>query len=413
MEVLFHNVAGLDVHKKTVVVCVRRWQPTGDLLQEVRTFGTMTKHLLEMSEWLQACGVTHVAMESTGVFWKPIWNILEGKFQLLLANPHELKQVPGRKSDVKDSQWIAQLLQYGLLPHSFVPTREQRELRDLTRQRAQLQAERTRVANRIQKVLEDTNIKLSSVASDVLGMSGRDMLEQLLAGERDTGKMAELARGRMRKKIPQLRDALLGNVTDHHRFMLRQLLEHLATLDAQVGQFDQRIARVMAPFVPEEAIRRLDEVPGINLTTIENVVAEIGVQMEQFPTPKQLASWAGLCPGNEESAGKRKRRRTTEGNRWLKRALCQAAWAASHAHDTYFSAQYHRIVARRGKKRAITAVAHSLLVTIYHMLKHGTPFQDLGPDFFNHIHPERMKQYLVSRLETLGYHVTLEPHTAA
>lgn len=405
MDILYSNVAGFDVHKKTVMVCVRG--STGS--EKVRTFGTMTRDIVELSEWLRACSVTHVAMEATGVLWKPIWNILEGQFTLLLVNPRELKQVPGRKSDVRDCQWIAQLLQCGLLRSSFVPPRAQREVRDLTRHRAQLVSEQTRAANRIHKILQDANIKLSSVASDILGKSGRAMLQALLDGERDVVRLAELAKGRLRGKIPQLKQALLGNFTSHHEFLIRQLLSHLDFLQQQIDILSARIKEHLRPQVSAEQMQRLDDITGVNRCTIENVLAEIGTDMSRFPDDRHLSSWAGVCPGNEESAGKRKRSRTTKGNRWLRRALCEAAWAAAHSKKSYLGARYRRLAARRGKKRALIAVAHSLLVIFYHLLKHGVAYHDLGADHFEHLNPERLRRYLVKRLEALGYQVALSP----
>jgi len=413
MDTIYQRVAGLDLHKKSIYAEVRCFSPDGKLRTELRTFGTMTCDLLELSDWLASFGVTHVAMEATGVLWKPVWNILEGRFELLLANPRELKQVPGRKSDVKDCQWIAQLMQHGLLRSSFVPDRPQRELRDLTRHRAQLQDEHTRVANRIHKLLEDANIKLGSVASDILGASGRDILERLAAGEQDAAQLAQLARGRMKPKIPQLELALQGKFRDHHRFMLKQLLGHLDHLDEQIGQFSHRIEEIMAPLLDAELQEKLDAVPGIDRVTIENVVAEIGTDMNQFPTDAHLASWAGVCPGNEESAGKRKRSKTTQGNRWLRRALVEAAWAAQNTRDSYLCARYRRLIGRRGKKRALLAVGHTLLVIIYHILKNRVDYQDLGPDYFLRLEPARQKRYLVKRLEQLGYEVQLQPKQAA
>lgn len=413
MDIIFSNVAGLDIHKKSIVACVRTVNAEGKSVDEVRHFGTTTGELLKMSDWLSSRSVTHVAMESTGVFWKPVWNILEGPFELLLVNPRELKQVPGRKTDVKDSQWIAHLLQCGLLRSSFVPDRPQRELRDLTRHRAQLTDEHTRVANRIHKVLEDANIKLGSVATDILGKSGREMLRALIAGERDTGNLAEMSKGRMRSKIPQLRLALEGRLTEHHTFMLTRLMHHLDELECEIEAFNDRIRQCMLPFVDESTMARLDEIPGVDRLTIENAVAEIGVDMEQFPTSGHLSSWAGMCPGNEESAGKRRRGKTTPGNRWLRRALGESAWAAKNTKDTYLSAQYRRLAPRRGKKRAIVAVGHSLLVIIYHMLKTGLTYQDLGGDHFDQMEPERLKRYLVNRLQKLGYDVEITPHNTA
>jgi transposase len=412
METIYRGVAGIDVHQKILWVAVRCVGPKGDVREEIESFGTMTRDLLRMSDWLATKGVTHVAMESTGVLWKPVWNLLEESFVLLLVNPRELKQVPGRKSDVKDCQWIAHLLQCGLLRSSFVPPRPQRELRDLTRHRAQLGAEHTRIANRIHKTLEDANIKLGAVASDVLGKSGRAMLQALLDGQEDPVKLAELARRRLRGKIPQLREALHGRFTEHHRFMLGHLLEHLRELEEQIEQFTARIEERIGSLVDAETMERLDAIPGVNRVTIENVIAEIGTDMAVFPTPEHLSSWAGMCPGNEESAGKRIRKRTTKGDRWLRRAIVAAAWAASHTKHTYLSAQYRRLASRRGKKRALVAVGHSLLVIFHQMLKHGVPYQDLGTDFFNRMEPERLRRYLVKRLEALGFQVALEARVA-
>jgi len=415
METIHQRVAGLDIHKKNIVVCLRKTSSDGSVEEEIRTFATMTDDLLALGDWLSGQQATHVAMESTGVLWKPIWNILEGyDFQLQLVNARELKQVPGRKSDVRDCQWIAHLLACGLLRSSFVPERGQRQLRDLTRHRAQLQGEHTRCANRIHKVLEDANIKLSSVATDILGKSGRDILAALAAGHDDPAAMAELARGKLRKKIPELKRSLKGHVMEHHQFMLEQLLDHLALLEEQISRFDDRIAEVLRAFLDEETFQRLDQIPGVNRVTIENVVAEIGADMAQFPSAEHLASWAGLSPGNEESAGKRKRSRTTKGNVWLRRALCEAAWAAGRSKDTYFSAEFRRLAGRRGKKRAIIAVAHSLLVVFYYMLKNKPmEYRELGGNYFDMLDPIRLRRHLVKRLESLGYDVTLAERKAA
>jgi len=410
---MFHHVAGLDVHHKTIVACVRSVQPQGGVVEEVRTFGTMTRDLLHLSDWLAVLGVTHVAMEATGVLWKPVWNILEDRFQLLLVNPRDLKQVPGRKSDVRDCQWLAQLLQCGLLRSSFVPPRPQRELRDLTRQRAQVTAEHTRAVNRIHKTLEDANIKLGAVASDIMGKSGRAMLHALLAGERDPHKLADLAEARLRGKIPQLEKALEGRLTDHHAFLLRQLLDHVEYLERQIDAFSARIEVCLRPFVDDALMQRLDAIPGVNRRTVENVIAEIGTDMRPFPDAEHLSSWAGLCPGHEESAGKRIRNRTTKGNRWLRRALCEAAWAASHTKESYLGAQYRRLAARRGKKKAVVAVGHTVLVIFYHLLRTAVAYQDLGADHFDKLKPEQYRRYLVKRLESLGYQVTLTPKQTA
>jgi len=411
MNTLYPRCAGIDVHKSNVVVCVRCSDRPGKPFEEVRTFSTMTRDLLALSDWLAELGVTHVAMESTGVYWKPVFNLLEGRFEVLLVNAEHIKQVPGRKTDVKDCAWIAQLLQHGLLKASFVPPEPIRGLRDLTRQRTQLIQERASAANRIQKVLEDAKIKLAAVATDVLGMSGRDMLEALIAGETDPEKLADLARKRLREKIPALQLALQGRVTEHHRFLLRLHLDHVDHLGELIGRLGARIEEALAPFA--EAVERLQTIPGISQRVAETVVAEVGTNMAQFPTADHLASWAGMCPGNNESAGKRRSGHTTKGNRWLKRILVQAAWAASHTKGTYLAAQYRRLAKRRGRKRALVAVGHTLLVIIYHMLKRGTTYAELGPDFLDRLEPERLTRQLVKRLQSLGHKVTLEPLTAA
>src|SRR5439155_13970486 len=328
MENIFLRCAGLDVHKASVEACVRRMEASGRLHQQTRHWGTMTRDILMMADWMAAQGVTHVAMESTGVYWKPIFNILESRFKVLLVNARHLKQVPGRKSDIRDCQWIAQLLQHGLLKGSFIPPRPQRELRDLTRHRVQLVEEKTRTVNRLQKVLEDANIKLASVATDILGVSGRAMLEALIKGEGNPSRLADLAQRQLRGKIPELEKALQGHVTEHHRFMLRLLWKQLAEQEELIAELDARIEAQTRPFADE--IERLDAVPGVDRRVAEVVLAEVGADMNPFPSHRHLASWAGMCPGNEESAGKHLRRRITPGNRWLKRSLVQAAWAASH-----------------------------------------------------------------------------------
>jgi transposase len=411
MDTLFSKVAGLDVHLKRISCAVRCRQESGKLLTQVRSFGTVTRDLRALADYLQALGVTHVAMEATGVLWKPVWNIFEGRFTLLLVNPRHLKKVPGRKTDVSDAEWIAQLLQHGLLRGSFVPPRPLRDLRDLTRHRAQLAGEHTRAANRIHKLLEDANIKLGAVASDVLGKSGRKMLRALLRGEQDTDKLADMAEGVLRKKIPELKLALEGHFTEHHRFVLERLLSHIGYLESQTQLFSMRIGHRLGALLEQALCDRLDAIPGVNRKTIENVIAEIGVNMEVFPDEHHLSSWCGMCPGNEESAGRRLRSRTRKGNRWLRRALAEAAWAASHVKDSYLAAQYRRLAARRGKKRAIVAVAHSLLVIIYHVLKNNVEYKDLGPDYFDRLEPERLRRYLVRRLQKLGFDVTLSPTT--
>jgi transposase len=412
MDLLYKSCAGLDVHKKTVVACVRRVDAKGHVRQETRTFGTMTRQLLELGDWLAQRQVTHVAMESTGEYWKPIWNLLEDQFEILLVNAQHIKQVPGRKTDVKDAEWIAQLLQHGLLRSSFVPPAPQRELRELTRQRRQLIQAKARVANRIQKVLEDANIKLGSVAADVLGVSGRSMLRAIIAGEQDPAVLAEMARGRMRAKIPELRLALQGGVSNHHRFLLRLFLEEVEQHEAWIARLSERIvAELPSPF--GEAVDRLATIPGIDRRAAEDILAETGIDMDQFPTAGHLASWTGMSSGNHESAGKRKSGRTTKGNRWLRATLVQVAWAASHTKDSYLGAQYRRLAARRGKKRALVALGHTILVIIYQLLKKQTTYRELGPDYFERLDSNRLTQSLVRRLERLGHKVTLEPQQPA
>lgn len=411
MEALYRCCAGLDVHKDTVTACVRRVDERGRAREEIRTFGTMTGMLLALADWLLEAGVTHVAMESTGVYWKPVYHVLEGQFELLLVNAQHIKQVPGRKTDVKDCAWIAQLLQHGLLKSSLVPPPFQRELRDLTRQRTQLAAEQARVALRIQKVLEDANIKLASVASDVMGVSGREMLRALIAGTTDTKKLAELARGRLRSKLDSLQQALTGRVTDHHRFLLRMHVEHYEQLEVMQGQFTQRIEEQLAPFAQE--VELLKTIPGVSNRTAEVLLAEIGPDLTPFATANHLASWAGMCPGNNESAGKRRSGRMRKGNQWLRSALVQAAWASTRTKDTYLSSQFRRLAVRRGRKRALIAVAHTLLGVIYHVLTRRAEYQDLGGNYLDTLAPERLTQQLVKRLERLGHRVTLTPNEAA
>ena len=411
MDVVYRCCAGLDVHKQTVECAVRRLMENGTVQVEIRQFGTMTDDLLEMVNWLKARGVTHVAMESTGVFWKPIYNILEGHCTVLLVNARHVKQVPGRKTDVRDCQWLAQLLQYGLLKGSFIAPRWQRDLRDLTRERTQLTDEQTRVANRIHKILEDANIKLGSVATDILGVSGRDILEQLMAGEEDVDALAERARGRLRGKIPELRRALQGRLREHHRFQLRLNWHHLQRLQELIERLDGRIRELSQPY--HRQIEQLDKVVGIDQTTAESVVAEVGVDMKVFPSDGHLSAWAGICSGNHESAGKRRSGRTPKGNRWLRRTLTLAAQAVGHAKDSFLASRFRRLAARRGKKRACVAVAHSILKIVYYILKDGRSYQDLGGSYFDRLDPQRLTRYLVRRLERLGLKVTLEPATVA
>ena len=410
MEIVYERCCGLDVHKKSVVACLIVPGPTGSPRKHVRTFGTMTADVLELSDWLMSAAVTHVAMESTGVYWKPMWNLLEGSFELVLANARHIKAVPGRKTDVRDCEWIADLLRHGLLRGSFVPDRDQRELRELTRYRTSLVRERTAEANRLQKTLEGANIKLAAVATDILGVSGRAMLAVLVDGAPDTAAMADLARGRLREKIPQLEHALAGRFGSHQRFMVAQQLAHLDVLDAAIARVSTEVAeRVRAD---EPAIARLDTIPGVGRYVAEALVAEIGTDMTRFPGAHHLASWAGMCPGNNESAGKRRSGNTRKGSPWLPSLLMQAAHAAARKRGTYLAALYRRLAARRGKSRAAVAVGHAILVIAYHLLQRGTDYQDLGPWYFEQRDRDAEQRHLVHRLERLGYTVSLEPPAA-
>jgi transposase len=378
MDVHHGCCAGLDVHKATVVACVRRVGPDGRVEARVRTFGTTTGALLELGDWLVAEGVTRAAMESTGVYWKPVYYLLEDRLDVMLVNAQHIKQVPGRKTDVRDCQWIAELLQFGLLKPSFVPPPVIRELRDLTRERSQLVADRARACLRIQKVLEDANIKLSSVATDILGVSGRAMIRAMIGGETDPARLAAMARGRMRVKIPALEQAMRGRVGEHHRFVLETLLEQIESLDRLIVRLDGRLATVMAPMI--EAVERLRTIPGVDRRAAEVIIAEVGTDMGRFATAGHLCSWAGVSPGNNESGGKRRSGRTTPGSRWLRSALVQVAWAASHTKQTILGLTYRRWVKRMGKKRALVALGHKILTIIYNLLKHKVDYiEKLAP----------------------------------
>jgi transposase len=406
MERLIERVCGLDVHKQTVAACVRVPGSKGAREQHVRTFGTTAAELLALRDWLEAHEVTHVAMESTGVYWKPIYYVLEERFTCLLVNAAHVKQVPGRKTDVQDCVWIAQLLEHGLLRGSFVPPAPIRELRDLTRYRKVLIQDRTREANRLHKLLEDAGIKLASVATDILGVSGRAMLEALVRGTTDPEVLAELARGKLRAKLPALRQALRGKFRPHHAFLVSQLLAHLDYVDETITTLSGRIEEVIVPFADELA--RLDTIHGVGRRTAEVLIAELGVDMTQFPSDRHLASWAGLCPGNNESAGKHRSGKTRRGNRWLRAALTEAALAAIRTSDSAFTARYRRIMRHRGHKKAVLAVAHAMLVTAYHLLARQTTYHELGADYFDRRHGERVTRRAVQLLERQGYRVTLE-----
>jgi transposase len=411
MRVVYERCCGLDVHKSSVVACVLAMGASGEPQKEVRTFGTMTADILALADWLAGWGCTHVAMESTGVYWKPLWNLLESSFTLLLANARHIKAVPGRKTDVRDSEWIADLLQHGLLQPSFVPDRPQRELRELTRYRTSLIRERAAEVNRLQKTLEGANIKLAAVATDVAGKSGRQMVAALVGGTTDPAALADLAKGRMREKLPALERALAGCVGPHQRFLLAEQLAHVEYLDASIDRVSGEIQERLRP--EEDAIARLVTIPGVARRTAEVLVAEIGTDMRQFPTARHLASWAGLCPGNNESAGKRKSGRTRKGNPWLRTALVEVAQAAGRARQTYLGAHYRRLASRRGKKKACVAVGHTILGIAYHVLDRGTTYEDLGPQYFDRRDRTAVERRLVGRLESLGYKVTIEPITPA
>ena len=407
MEQIIERSAGLDVHKQTVAVCVRVPGPAGVRTQHIRTFGTMTADLLTLRDWLGAHGVTHVAMESTGVYWKPIYYILEEAFTCLLVNAAHMHNVPGRKTDVQDCVWIAQLLEQGLLRGSFVPPAPIRELRDLTRYRKSLIQERTREAQRLHKVLEDAGIKLASVATDILGVSGRAMLEALVQGTTDPVVLAELAKGRLRAKLPALHQALTGRFRQHHAFLVGELLAHWDYLEEAIERVSEHIADQLRPFA--EALQRLDAIPGINRRVSEAVVAEIGLDMSPFASASHLSSWSSLCPGHHESAGKHTSGKTRKGNRWLRTALTEAALAAIRVKDSRFAARYRRVMRHRGHKKAVLAVAHTLLVIIYHMLREHTSYQELGAVYLNRHDQEHATRRAVKQLERLGHRVILEP----
>jgi transposase len=402
MDVLNEQCCGLDVHKKTVVACVIT--PEG---KEVRTFSTMTADLLQLADWLQSLNVSQVAMESTGPYWKPIYNLLEAEFRLTLANAHHIKIVPGRKTDVKDAEWIADLLRHGLIEGSFVPDRSQRELRELLRYRRSLIQERSREVNRIQKVLEGANIKLGDVASDVLGASGRAMLRAIAEGEDNPEVLADLAKGRLRDKRAELMKALQGLAGPHQRMIIKLQMAHLDFLDQQIAQLDAEVDRRMG--TSGESVKLLDSIPGVDVRTAQDILGEIGTDMGQFPDADHIASWAGVCPGNNRSAGKRKSGRTRRGNRWLRAALVVAARSAVRCTGTYLNAQYHRLAARRGDKSAVMAVAHTILTDIYYMLRKGILYSELGPDYFDQRNTNSTIRRAVQRIERLGYKVSLEP----
>jgi len=407
MDVIYERCCGLDIHKKTVVACLLIPGTDGQPVKAVRTFATVTDQILALATWLREAGCTHVAMESTGVYWKPVWNVLEAQFTLLLVNARHVKAVPGRKTDVKDAEWLADLLRYGLLRPSFVPDRAQRELQELTRYRTSLVQERTAEVNRLQKTLEGANIKLGDVATDILGVSGRRMLRALIDGTTDAAAIADLAQGKLRGKRSALEQALHGQIGAHQRFLLAQQLAHIEQLETTIAAVSAEIETRLLPLASE--LERLVTIPGVGKRTAQVLVAEIGTDMRRFPSAGHLASWAGMCPGNDESAGKRRSGQTRKGNRWLRSALIEAAHAAARTQGTYLAAQYRRLAARRGVKKSAVAVGHSILISAYHLLRDEASYHDLGGHYFDARNRQVVEQRLVRRLEALGHKVILEP----
>jgi len=410
MQTLVERGCGLDVHQATVVACLLIVLKNGRVQRQVRTFGTTTRELMGLREWLLSESCTHVAMESTGVYWKPIYAILEGAFEIVVANAQHVKKVPGRKTDVKDAEWIADLLCHGLLRPSFVPPSPIRELRDLTRYRRKLVESRTAERNRLLKLLETANIKLASVATDVFGVSGLLMLHALVEGKATAQEMAELAKKQLRKKIPELELALEGKVEEHHRFLLRVQLRRLRTVEEDLGILEQRIQEKLKPYAAQFTL--LQEIPGIDETLAAAIIAELGVDMGVFESVSQLSSWAGVCPGNNESAGKRRSSHIPKGNVYLKTALVEAANSAAKAKGTYLRDKFYRLKARRGYKRAAVAVGHKILVAIYHMLSHQVCYNELGDVYLDNLNKHHVTRNLVNRLERLGYAVTLQQKAA-
>jgi transposase len=411
MEQMYERCCALDVHKATVTACVRVRDRGGRRTELKGRFSTVTSELLALRDWLQGLGVTHVAMEATGVYWKPVWYVLEEEFELILCNAAHVKNVPGRKTDVSDAQWLCQLLEHGLLRGSFVPPRPVRELRDLTRYRKTLIKERQREANRLHKLLEDAGIKLGCVATDILGVSGRAMIEALVAGQGDPEALAELARGRLRAKLPALREALNGRFRVHHQRLAAHILDHIDYLDQTIATISEEIGEQIAPFAQQ--VELLETITGVGRRAAECIVAELGADMSRFPTHRHCARWARICPGNNESAGKRRTGSTGVGNPWLREILIECARAASRSRDTYLKAQYLRLRRSRGDNKATVAVAHSILVSAYYVLARNKPYADPGFDHFDRLEKhDRLVRRLTRQLESLGHRVTLEPLAA-
>jgi transposase len=406
MQVIHPRCAGLDVHKASVVACVMLTADNGTATQETKTFGTTTAEILALGDWLRSQGVTIAAMESTGVYWKPIHNLLEGQLELLLVNAQHIKAVPGRKTDVADAAWIADLLRHGLLRGSFVPPKPQRELRELTRHRTNLVERRAQSANELHKILESTNIKLGNVVSDLTGVSATEMLQALVAGQTDAAVLAELGRGQLKHKKPQLQAALRGELRPHHKLIISQLLADLSWCEEQVAEVSAEIAARLKE--QNELMDRLDEIPGVNQRIAEIILAEVGSDVKRFPTAQHLISWAGLCPGNNESAGRRKSSRIRPGNRSLRRGLIEAAQAGRRKKGSYLSALFGRLAGKRGKKRALIAVGRTILQAAYHLIERGGRYADLGADYYDRRNPADLARRLAKRIEKLGYAVSLQ-----
>jgi transposase len=407
MEVLYERCCGLDIHKKKIVACII----TGRGKSEIRTFGAMTDDILALIDWIKKEGCQSVAMESTGSFWKPVYNLLEMEgIETLVVNAQHIKTVPGRKTDIKDAEWIADLLRHGLLKGSFIQNKEQRELKELIRYRRSIVDERAREINRIQKVLEGANIKLSSVVTDIMGVSAREMLNALANGEANPQNLATKAKGNMKNKISELESALKGIVGEHQKFMLTVQLKHIENLESEIAQMDGEISKRMRPY--ETEVKIIDEITGVGIRSAQTIISEIGVDMSRFPTDAHLASWAGMCPGNNESAGKKKSTKTRKGNKTLKTTLVECARAAALSKDTYLSSQYKSIGARRGYNRAAVAVGHSILIIVYHLLKNKSSYKDLGANYFNSLRKKSIVSRAIKRLEALGYKVNIEEATA-
>lgn len=407
IQVVYPKCAGLDVHKKFVTVCRLTVDEQGQTEKALCEYSTMTADLQAMADWLAEGGVTHVAMESTGVYWQPINNILEGRFEVFLVNAQAVKRMPGRKTDLKDAEWLATLMQHGLLQRSFIPERQQRELRELARYRLSLVQERSRFANRLQKVLEDTNIKLAAVATDMQGVSAQAMLRSLIQGETDPNVLASMAKGRMRKKQDELARALVGQLTEHHRFMLSELLDQLDVLDQQIAKIEARMEEQLAQMPPfQSAAILLDTLPGVDRQLAIMIVAEIGIDMSRFPSDRHITAWAGVAPGNNETGGKQRSGKSRKGNRYLPRALVLAAWGAVRSRANYLRSMYYRLAAHRGKPRAAMAVGRTILQAAYHMLLRGEPYNELGTDYLDQLDRERTAKRLLKRLDSLGYDIS-------